>query len=399
MKVASAMTTTHARVRAIAGTLAVVLCAAAMFCARFAGARGGPPWEGAGASESESESLAFEGFGRVARAALGNLAVGTHGYGKDDRVGMYGREGEGVEGGGDDGWTVRTTMFMRAAKVLACASAACAVAAVSAVGEPEGVSTAHVGGVAKATSPRSVVTKPTTKFKQGDSDGAESPRGGVGGSPRTPGSESGRRGGRSLEEVARAKELAKERKRQARAEQELIAKKEEEDRAEIAALVVQERAKREARRAEEELARRMREKEEARVAEALAASLESLEEEKRKLREQQEQEKEREAAEKDTMHSTGSGSGSGSGRLLSDDFLAIASDRLSNIMSLYSSLLTEAQATARSETPTLYAVTSQIQGQKLIEKRDGLFVILSLALGGMLALVIALLLPARSTSQ
>jgi len=313
MKVASAMTTTHARVRAIAGTLAVVLCAAAMFCARFAGARGGPPWEGAGASESESESLAFEGFGRVARAALGNLAVGTHGYGKDDRVGMYGREGEGVEGGGDDGWTVRTTMFMRAAKVLACASAACAVAAVSAVGEPEGVSTAHVGGVAKATSPRSVVTKPTTKFKQGDSDGAESPRGGVGGSPRTPGSESGRRGGRSLEEVARAKELAKERKRQARAEQELIAKKEEEDRAEIAALVVQERAKREARRAEEELARRMREKEEARVAEALAASLESLEEEKRKLREQQEKEKEREAAEKDTMHSTGSGSGSGSG--------------------------------------------------------------------------------------
>ena len=314
MKVASAMTTTHARVRAIAGTLAVVFCAAAMFCARFAGARGGPPWESAGAGESESETLAFEGFGRVARAALGNLAVGTHpGYGKDDRVGMYGREGEGVEGGGEDGWTVRTTMFMRAAKVLACASAACAVAAVSAVGEPEGVSKAHVGGVAKATSPRSVVTKPTTKFKQGDSDGAESPRGVGGGSPRTPGSESGRRGGRSLEEVARAKELAKERKRQARAEQELIAKKEEEDRAEIAALVVQERAKREARRAEEELARRMREKEEARVAEALAASLESLEEEKRKLREQQEQEKEREAAEKDTMHSTGSGSGSGSG--------------------------------------------------------------------------------------
>ena len=99
------------------------------------------------------------------------------------------------------------------------------------------------------------------------------------------------------------------------------------------------------------------------------------------------------------LQKMGDSSGSGSGRLLSDDFLAIASDRLSNIMSLYSSLLTEAQATARSETPTLYAVTSQIQGQKLIEKRDGLFVILSLALGGMLALVIALLLPARSTSQ
>ena len=293
--------TTHARVRVIAGVLAVVLCAASMFCAHFAGTYG--RWEDAG-NGAEDESLAFEGFGRVARAALGNLAVGQ-GYG------MYGGgDGGGGAGAEGEGWTVRTTVFMRAAKVLACASAACAVAAVSAAGEPEGATTMHGGGVAKATSPRSVATKPTAKFHRGDDNGAESPRS-VGGSPRTPGSESGRRGGRSLEEVARAKELAKERKRQARAEQELIAKKEEEDRAEIAALVVQERAKREARRAkEEELARKMREEEEARVAEALAASLESLEEEKRKLREEQEQE--REAAEKDTMHSTGSGSGSGS---------------------------------------------------------------------------------------
>ena len=98
------------------------------------------------------------------------------------------------------------------------------------------------------------------------------------------------------------------------------------------------------------------------------------------------------------LQKMGDSSGSGSGKLLSDDFLAIASDRLSTIMSLYSSLLTEAQATARRETPTLYAVTSQIQGQKLIDKRDGLYIILALALGGMLAIIIALLLPARSTS-
>ena len=94
--------------------------------------------------------------------------------------------------------------------------------------------------------------------------------------------------------------------------------------------------------------------------------------------------------------SSGSGSGSGSGRLLSEEFLTIASARLENIKSQYSSLLTEAQATARSETPTLYAVTSQIQGEKLIAKRDLLFIALALALGGMLAVIAALIWPQKS---
>jgi len=89
------------------------------------------------------------------------------------------------------------------------------------------------------------------------------------------------------------------------------------------------------------------------------------------------------------------GDSSGSGSLLSENFLMIASARLENIVSLYASLLTEAQATARRETPTLYAVTSQIQGEKLIERRDGLYIALALALGGMIAIVIALLLPGR----
>ena len=90
-----------------------------------------------------------------------------------------------------------------------------------------------------------------------------------------------------------------------------------------------------------------------------------------------------------------SGSGSGSGSLLSEGFIGIAGDKLKNIISLYKSLLTEAQTTARRETPTLYAVTSQIQGEKLIQKRDGLYIALALALGGMIAIVIALLLPGR----
>jgi len=91
-----------------------------------------------------------------------------------------------------------------------------------------------------------------------------------------------------------------------------------------------------------------------------------------------------------------SGSGSGSGSLPSEEFLTIASARLENIKSQYASLLTEAQATARSETPTLYAVTSQIQGEKLIAKRDFLFIALALALGGMLAVIAALIWPQKS---
>ena len=64
---------------------------------------------------------------------------------------------------------------------------------------------------------------------------------------------------KSLEDVLRAKEAAKERKRRVREEQELLAKQEEEERAEIARLVVLERARREAadaRAAAEELERK-----------------------------------------------------------------------------------------------------------------------------------------------
>ena len=134
----------------------------------------------------------------------------------------------GAKGGGRE----TVTSLWLAAKVLACASAACAVAAIA----PERGSDAGETEVEGAA--------------------AEEPR--EKRSPRT-------REPKSLEDVLRAKEAAKERKRRVREEQELLAKQEEEERAEIARLVVLERARREAadaKAAAEELERKKREAEE-----------------------------------------------------------------------------------------------------------------------------------------
>lgn len=133
----------------------------------------------------------------------------------------------GTRGGG----RAMVTSLWLAAKVFACASAACAVAAIASE-RGEDVET-EVKGVEEE--------EPREKR-----------------SPRT-------REPKSLEDVLRAKEAAKERKRRIREEQELLAKQEEEERAEIARLVVVERAKREAaaaKAATEELERKKREVEE-----------------------------------------------------------------------------------------------------------------------------------------
>lgn len=134
----------------------------------------------------------------------------------------------GTRGGG----RAMVTSLWLTAKVLACASAACAVAAIASE-RGEDVET-EVKGAEEEEEPRE---------KR---------------SPRT-------REPKSLEDVLRAKEAAKERKRRVREEQELLAKQEEEERAEIARLVVLERAKREAaaaKAAAEELERKKREEEE-----------------------------------------------------------------------------------------------------------------------------------------
>ncbi|OUS43283.1 hypothetical protein BE221DRAFT_194695 [Ostreococcus tauri] len=210
--------------RALAGALAVVLCALAMGCARAGGAAGAAR---DGALDEARASWAGNG---ILASVLANAAL--------------------------DGRAAVRSSLMVAAKVFACASAACAVAAVAperrARADDGGAATASRDASAKASSTRDARSE-RSRRKSGDS-----PRENEGRSPR---------GHRTIEELARAKEAAKERKRRAREEQELIAKREEEERAEIARLVIQERARREAERAAlaEEIATRAREEEEARA--------------------------------------------------------------------------------------------------------------------------------------
>ena len=184
------------RTRTTAIVWAVVLCAVAVSCA----------WSAARRTNAEKrESLGDS----VAESVLTDALRGAKGGGRET-----------------------VTSLWLAAKVLACASAACAVAAIA----PERGSDAGETEVEGAA--------PEEQREKR--------------SPRT-------REPKSLEDVLRAKEAAKERKRRVREEQELLAKQEEEERAEIARLVVLERARREAadaRAAAEELERKKREAEE-----------------------------------------------------------------------------------------------------------------------------------------
>ena len=70
------------------------------------------------------------------------------------------------------------------------------------------------------------------------------------------------------------------------------------------------------------------------------------------------------------------------------------------IQTNYKALLSAAQTTAEREIPALYRVTSAVtSNEKLLEKRDLLFIALALSLGGMLAVIIALLLPASANNK
>ena len=97
------------------------------------------------------------------------------------------------------------------------------------------------------------------------------------------------------------------------------------------------------------------------------------------------------------MGGDGDGDGDGDGnRLLSDDFIATAAEKFVGIKQVYGALLVKAQETARAEVPSLYQVSTQVQGDKLLQRRDFLFIALALALGGMLAVIAALLWPRAS---
>jgi hypothetical protein len=82
---------------------------------------------------------------------------------------------------------------------------------------------------------------------------------------------------------------------------------------------------------------------------------------------------------------------------VSIDFIELATTRYANIVSSYSELLIAAQGMLENATPGYYAVITQpdTDSSKLIEKRDLLFVALALALGGMLAMIAALVWPQK----
>ena len=88
------------------------------------------------------------------------------------------------------------------------------------------------------------------------------------------------------------------------------------------------------------------------------------------------------------------GDGDGDGPL-SDEFVLVAAERFTSIKKLYGALLLDAQKTARAEAPSLYEVGTEVQGNRLLQRRDFLFIALALAIGGMIAVIVALLWPAR----
>ena len=81
---------------------------------------------------------------------------------------------------------------------------------------------------------------------------------------------------------------------------------------------------------------------------------------------------------------------------ITPEFVEMGTERYGNIIAGYRDLVTKAQSITKARTPEFYAVMTQpeVDGQ-LIEKRDLLFIALALALGGMLAIVAALVWPSR----
>jgi hypothetical protein len=84
---------------------------------------------------------------------------------------------------------------------------------------------------------------------------------------------------------------------------------------------------------------------------------------------------------------------------VSSDFRELADIRYTNIVSTYSDLLITAQTMLKNATPSYYAVMTQpaVMGGALIQKRDFLYLALAMALGGMLAIIAALVWPQKQS--
>jgi len=82
---------------------------------------------------------------------------------------------------------------------------------------------------------------------------------------------------------------------------------------------------------------------------------------------------------------------------ISEEFLQSAVARYKDVISSYAALMEAARASLIAETPSYFSpITQPNTSGKLLEKRDFLFIALALALGGMLAVIAALIWPQKS---
>jgi len=81
---------------------------------------------------------------------------------------------------------------------------------------------------------------------------------------------------------------------------------------------------------------------------------------------------------------------------ISEKFLQSAVARYKDVISSYAALMEAARASLIAETPSYFSpITQPDTSGKLFERRDLLFITLALALGGMLAVIAALIWPAK----
>jgi len=82
---------------------------------------------------------------------------------------------------------------------------------------------------------------------------------------------------------------------------------------------------------------------------------------------------------------------------VTDDFLKVAVTRYNDVAGAYGGLVEAARAMLIAETPSYFSpITQPNTSGRLLEKRDFLFIALALALGGMLAVIAALIWPQKS---
>ena len=82
---------------------------------------------------------------------------------------------------------------------------------------------------------------------------------------------------------------------------------------------------------------------------------------------------------------------------ISEEFLQSAVARYKDVISSYAALMEAARASLIAETPSYFSpITQPNTSGRLLEKRDFLFIALALALGGMLAVIAALIWPQKS---